>query len=233
MLQIVLLMSVHVSMAQVEMNPNSPNVGLEIISQSKGLLLPRINKPTDVNPPKEGLMIYNKESKTPAFHDGTNWRMVNSSSVSNTNNSDSITYTIVTPFSHLTAGTNILGSIAIAGLREDLIRAVTFQMSKPRDAKTIEFLKFFHDDKANGSNTLVMEVKVFKKGVSTPYFSYKFKKIKLLVYNFSDNNSGNNPIESYTIESKMYGWWDYINNFGVAYDLTNGSPTPINYNTGF
>lgn len=59
--------------SQVEISPTSVNAELRVNSATKGILLPRVNSPSLVNSPEEGLMIYDKATKVPAFHDGAKW----------------------------------------------------------------------------------------------------------------------------------------------------------------
>lgn len=232
LLHIILILLVNIAFAQVEINPSSVNADLNLKSQTKGMLLPRINKPADVNSPQEGLFIYNKELKTPAFHDGSNWRMMNSTAATSTNNADSLTYTIVNGYGNLTTGTNKLESISLGGTYDGLESSNVAQIVKPRDAKTIEFIRFFYDSRANSSsatNTLVIEIKVYKKGTSTPYFSYKYKNVKILALSMGNATGGNSPDDSFTIQSKLFGWYDYATSTGAAYDLSSGTPSFVSY----
>jgi len=231
---ITLILIVNITFAQVEINPSSINADLNLKSQTKGMLLPRINKPADVNSPQEGLFIYNKELKTPAFHDGGSWRMMNSTAASSVNNIDSLTYTIVNGYGNLSTGTNKLESIDLGVTYDGLANSNVVQIVKPRDAKTIEFIKFFYDSRANGSsatNTLVIEIKVYKKGTSTPYFSYKYKNVKILAFNMGNTTGGNSSNESFTIQGKLFGWYDYATSTGIAYDLSSGTPSFISYSS--
>ncbi len=231
LLHITLFLYTGMAYAQIEINPSSINAELNLKSQTKGMFLPRINKPADVNSPQEGILIYNKESKTPAFHDGSNWRMMSSTAVSGTSFGDSTTYTVVSGFSFLTVGTYSLGSISLSGINSELASSNVFQLSKPKDANTIGLIKLFYDGKGNGVNTIVLEIKVFRKGASSPYFSYKFKNMKILVYSMGDNGGSNMITDNYTIQAKLFGWWDYTANAGTAYDFTSGSTTKIDYSS--
>ena len=83
------------AVSQVEISPNSVNAELRVNSSTKGILLPRVNSQSLVNSPEEGLLIYDKATKAPAFHDGAKWNsmMMPMPSVVG---SDSLTYTFLT-----------------------------------------------------------------------------------------------------------------------------------------
>jgi hypothetical protein len=53
-------------------NP-SPNSVLDLTSPDKGLMLPRVNDTTSVSNPSAGLMIYDLNAQSPAFHNGASW----------------------------------------------------------------------------------------------------------------------------------------------------------------
>ncbi len=52
--------------------PNT-NAILDIFSNNKGVLIPRITDTGTVPNPLEGMIIYNKNTKTPYYHNGQQW----------------------------------------------------------------------------------------------------------------------------------------------------------------
>jgi hypothetical protein len=73
--------------------PNS-NAILELASPNKGLLLPRITDTPGIASPAAGMMIYNQNSRSPNYYDGTRWNRVNDPSGNFVPLSGSITYTV-------------------------------------------------------------------------------------------------------------------------------------------
>lgn len=61
--------------AQIEVgtNTSSANAVLDVNSTNKGLILPRLNNTAAINSPTAGLIIYDKATKAPAYHDGKQW----------------------------------------------------------------------------------------------------------------------------------------------------------------
>ncbi len=94
-------------------NPNSNSV-LDLTSPNKGLLLPRVASTSAVSSPTAGLMIYNMNTQSPAFYNGTVWNSL-ASALSGTTG-DSITYTIFGPGNPLfVAGNYKVTSISFGG----------------------------------------------------------------------------------------------------------------------
>ncbi|RYZ33357.1 MAG: hypothetical protein EOP49_36015 [Sphingobacteriales bacterium] len=73
--------------------PNS-NAILELASSNKGLLLPRITDTPGIATPAAGMLIYNQNSRSPNYYDGTRWNRVNDPSGNFVPLSGSITYTV-------------------------------------------------------------------------------------------------------------------------------------------
>ena len=61
-----------VNAQNVGIGTNSPNANaiLDIFSTNKAVLIPRLVDTGNVPNPTEGMMIYNKNTKAPFFHDG-------------------------------------------------------------------------------------------------------------------------------------------------------------------
>jgi hypothetical protein len=230
----VLLFISHFSFAQVEINASSVNAELEVKSQTKGILLPRLNNTEVVTSPEEGLLIYNKASKSPAYHDGAKWSnlMMPMPVISD---EDSLTYNL---FLSLPDGEemslNSISGSASAGGGE----GATFSVSKPKDKNTLLWYRKIYegDGYVNGPEiTMPMPgfpepdllINVYHRGDATPYFSYKFSDLS--ISSMSDGHSKNNPFtgENYTISAGYIGWKDW--DTGETFAIRKGDKTIIPY----
>ncbi len=188
--------------SQVEISPTSLNSELRVNSATKGILLPRVSSPSVVNSPEEGLMIYDKATKSPAFHDGAKWNslMMPMPSVVGT---DSLTYTFLTGFGPLFLTNNPLPMLSMSTGGSfpgapNPISWQSFNFSKILDRNTIGLLNIF-GNKSVATN-MVLEVMVYKKGATLPYFSYKFSNIYVSSVQFVAITGGTANVENYSIE---------------------------------
>ena len=210
--------------AQVELNPNSVNAELRVNSTTKGILLPRINSPNIVSSPQEGLLIYDKSTKAPAFHDGTQWNsMMMMPSVVKT---DSLSYSFLTGFGPLFLINNPLPMLSLSTGGSypgppGNISWQSFSFSKNSDRNTIGLLNIFGNKSL--ATTMVLEVKVYKKGTSLPYFSYKFSNIYVSSVQFGASTVGTSNTEFYSIEPKIYAWKDHVSGFSIGFDTITGT----------
>ena len=128
------------------------NAILDLESTDKGLMLPRLNDTTSVSNPTSGLMIYNNNTSSPAFHNGDNWNTV-ATAVSlpmpPVSIGDSITYTLDGPGNYFVNGTyDVLAfstggsSSARAGFPPPTTISVQdISFTKLRDINSIPFLQ--------------------------------------------------------------------------------------------
>lgn len=227
LLLLTLFLSTKIVSAQVEINPAS-NADLNLKSQTKGMLLPRINKPADISSPAEGTLIYNKESKTPAFHNGTAWNMVATTAATSTVMTDSISYTL----SGFELGFyfnealklnsfNIVGGAVVNQSSTPVLGPVTVQFSKMQDKNSIGFMMNF--TKVHKMTDLVMEVKMFRRGATSPYFSYKIRDF--VISNYQSGVTPTGPEEILTVVARIIGSKDWITSQEWAFNLTTGSST--------
>lgn len=217
----VLCLSAFPANSQVEVRSTSPNSVLDINSSNKAVLLPRINNTNLVNSPEEGLFVYNKASKTPSYHDGVQWNNVGAMMMP-ISEEDSLTYTILSgygpPFG---TGTFDLISIGAAGSSFDVSEPAVFNIEKAIDARTRGFMQMFFDQTTN--NSVSIEVKVYKNGESTHYFSYKLTNLSILAYSFGSSKGGSNTNENYTISAKVYGFRDEATGNSIAWSSITDS----------
>ncbi len=211
--------------SQVEISPTSVNAELRVNSATKGILLPRVNSPSLVNSPEEGLMIYDKATKAPAFHDGAKWNsmMMPMPSVVGT---DSLTYTFLTGYGPLIQINNPLPLLSMSmgasfpGAPNN-ITWQSFNFSKAMDLNTIPLITIFGNKPA--TTNIVIEIKVYKKGTNLHYFSYKFSNIILSSVQFGALTGSTGQVESFSMEAKIFAWKNNITGQSVGFDTTTGA----------
>ncbi len=208
------------SFCQVEISPTSVNAELRINSATKGVLLPRVNNPTVVNSPVEGLLIYDKATKTPSFHNGTQWNTLAVNNAVAALNPDVITYTITNAAGGFTNGTYNLDALSVSG--SGLINT-SFSISKPADINSIAFLNAGIFGKKPETATMVMEVKMYQLGSVNPYYSVKLTDISISVYQFGFPSSTTNQ-ETYIVAAATYGFRDWVNN--ISFGVSGGNVVP-------
>lgn len=218
----IIILCINNSNSQVEVRSTSPNSVLDINSPNKAVLLPRVNNTSLVNSPEEGLFVYNKASKTPSYHDGVQWNSV-ASMMMPTSDTDSLTYTILSGYGPpLPTGTFDLLAINFGTSKYNLADAGYFDMTKLNDPRSIGLMYLFLDQPS--SNSISIEVKVYKNGESTPYFSYKFTNLSIdAISTGSSDGLSNSTVESYTLSAKILGFKDWVNNQNVAWNVDTQS----------
>ncbi len=212
----------HVAIAQVGIGTNSPsaNAALDVSSANKGILLPRVNDTTLVSNPSAGLMIYHKATKSPAFHDGTAWNTVATRTAAITANTDSLTYTITGA-----TGGFVNGTFKIAALSNGISSSGTtsnFQdvsIVKSLDINSIPFTKAVAA--TSPLPGMVIEIKAYVPGASTPYYSIKLSNNQISSYSVGISTNGFGLAEQITINPIIYGYKDWINNVSFSYNISN------------
>jgi hypothetical protein len=196
-------------------NP-SPNAALDINSTNRGLMLPRLGDTTAVNGPSSGLMIFNSNTRTPTFHNGTTWRSM--ARLDNTNtvdaNADSIVYTLLNNTSILAAGPFQMESLSMGGSTGE--EKLTANITIPYHINSVNMQKIFMQKIPVAAE---MEVRIYKRGVATPSYTYKFKNFSILANSFGHSNGNLTPSLSYTIWADKLSYKDVVNNisFGWSY----------------
>ncbi len=213
--------------AQIGIGTNTPsaNAVLDVNSTNKGLMLPRLNSTAAVSSPTAGLMIYDKSTNAPALHDGMQWNKVMMMPMPSVVGTDSLSYAFLTGFGLLFLINNPLPLLSLSvgasypGSPGN-ISWQSFSFSKILDRNTIGLLNIFGNKSA--VTTIVLEVKIYKKGTTTPYFSYKFSNIYVSSVQFGASAGGTANTEFYSIEPKIYAWKDFVTGFSIGFDtVTN------------
>jgi hypothetical protein len=196
-------------------NP-SPNSVLDLTSPDKGLMLPRVNDTTSVSNPSAGLMIYDLNAQSPAFHNGASWNPLAGTSPMSGTTTDSITYSFFGPNSFgpgifsvlaMSYGGSNFGSINNANIQD-------VNISKLQDINSVNFFKEMISGSMNGG----IEFKMYAPGQTTPYFSVKLSNWKVSSVQQS-LASGGEIFESISFTFENIGFKDWINDSGFTFNL--------------
>ena len=186
-----LLLGSHFCKAQaVGIGTSTPSAGaaLDVTSTNKGLLLPRLSDTTAVASPTAGLMIYNNNTKLPAFHNGTAWQSLASMANTNTLATDSLTYSITGPATPAyTSGQFRAAGIAVSsGTPNPGVGGIAGTFSKYLDINSSPLQQMFMLNNLLGT----VEFFYYRQGSATPYKSIKFKTLGFTSFQFGFNDNG-------------------------------------------
>ena len=206
--------------------PNT-NAILDIFSSNKGILIPRIVDTGGVPNPMEGMIIYNKNTKTPYYHNGQQWVSLGGRLPSGVNatSTDRITYMLSGP--------------GFSGVEEQIL-AVSHGVSNPvtigpggatavtPSLSSFNFTKLmdFNSNNINrftiaGSKFASVEIKFYALGQSSPYVSYKFSNFIFESYQVSAAAGSGSAVESVSIAYEIYGFKDWEHNLSFGYNVVS------------
>ncbi|MES2774435.1 MAG: LamG domain-containing protein [Bacteroidota bacterium] len=202
----------------------SINAALDISSTSKGLMLPRLSDTSAVTNPSAGLLIYNNNTREPAFHNGSSWQSFLNPDNSNVidPNSDSIVYVIGPNNAGLAAGPFRVQDIQLGGSFPEPISVSNIVI--PFHLNSIGLQKQLMQET---TITGEMEVRVFKKGSPAARYTYKFTDVTILASSFGNSTGSLAQSVSYTIKANKMSYKDVVNNisFGWRYVAPVGLTT--------
>ena len=208
-----------VTRAQVGIGTTTPstNSALDVSSANKGLMLPRVNDTGTVSNPTAGLLIYNKATKTPAFHNGTEWStLATLTGTTAAASTDSITYTITNAATGFRDGTYPVLNISNGASNPNTAQnqnagSSIFQdlaFVKLLDVNSLAFSKAVAT--ALSQVSMVIEFKMFAKGELTPYYSIKCTNITTNSFNIGLSTSGKGFAEQITISPEIFGYKNWV-----------------------
>lgn len=204
--------------AQVGIGTNnpSPNSVLDLTSPDKGLLLPRVNDTSSVSNPSAGLMIYDINAQSPAFHNGASWNALAGTSPMSGTTTESITYSFFGPNSFEPGIFNVL-AMSYGGSNFGSINDANIQdvnISKLQDINSVNFFKEMISGSMNGG----IEFKMYAQGQATPYYSVKLTNWKVSSVQQSVA-SGGQIFESISFSFENIGFKDWVNDSGFTFNL--------------
>ena len=230
---LIILISVQAVQAQVGIGTASPspNAVLDVSSTTKGLMLPRVSDTLSVRNPSAGLMIFNRKTQSPAIHDGTRWNsLATQSSASAATGADSVTYSIsggiftAGTFGMASVSTGIANPVVVGGGGGGSQGRATFSdvlITKPVDVNSVPFVRAI----SSGSSASVVEIKMFKAGTSTPYYSIKVTNPRITRYDIATGNS-NQLVEQISMAGTIVGFKNLVTGIGFAWDIARNVSVP-------
>ncbi len=189
------------------------------ISNNKGIILPVVPNANTVTNPSEGLILYNQNTKSLNYNNGSKWQNLLSTSLSS--NSDSITYSIVGsnfqagPFPLLSlqhSSQNNRNASNPGSLLSVIVGNLNF--TKLFDANSW----VFNRNVISGAFTQTIEFKFFKPNTALPYYSIKLNDWVVSSYNFNIETSG--VVEQISINFIKISFKNWVTNNGFAYDIS-------------
>jgi type VI protein secretion system component Hcp len=208
----------------------SANAALDVFSNTKGLMLPRLPHSSAVAQPSAGLLIYDKQQQAPAYHDGTRWNtLAKTTGGSTAGQPDSVTYTITAgsggsnPFRTGVFSTIIGISVGASnpGRATGGAGSPNYQdisIAKYLDENSIPFL----DALPVGRLITSIEFKMFVPGAATP--SYSIKISNLIVSSYSTGLGGGGVlVESLTFNATIYGFKNGATGQSTAWNVATNT----------
>ena len=207
--------------------PDSTSI-LDIVSTNKGVLIPRIGDTANVTDPVEGLIIYNKQTKTPYYYNGKKWlSLVGAApgSLSSTS-TDSITYlvtgngfnSIELPVSGLTQGIVNDGISVIGTVSKPVFADFKFAKKPDINSKTFHLRTVYYTAPATAS----IEFKLYAAGAATPYISYRFKNLLFTGINTIVGAGAPTFIETVSFKFSDFGLKNWVTNNGLNFNIATG-----------
>lgn len=212
-----------VNAQNVGIGTSSPNANaiLDISSSNKAVLIPRLIDTGNVPNPTEGMMIYNKNTKAPFFHNGQQWFSLGAR----------------VPSAQPTAGATITYSVVAMGFNQAEFDVLSAQVgmavgisppNPPGPASVSEFVftkqldvnsNWFQFAILKGQFISSIEFKYYSTGSAVPYLSYRFRNVYFTGY--SSSSGGDRPSESVSVNFRYYGFKDWVNNLEFGWDIAN------------
>jgi type VI protein secretion system component Hcp len=214
-----------VAAAQVGIGTTTPgtNSVLDLESNDKGLLLPRLNDTSNVGTPTEGLMIYNRNTKSPSIHNGTSWNtLALNPAMTSGGDKDSVTYSIDGPGSgnYATGEFNVLSLSEGGAAVGSMLSWTDLNFSKLNDANSIPLLKAL----VTGTVVGDIEFMIYESGAATPYYSVKLTAWKVTSVSFSMSSTvEDGKIESISLQGEVIGFKDWLTDDSFSYNLQSGT----------
>ncbi len=208
----------------------SPNAVLDVSSPNKGLMLPRVGDTLSVRNPTAGLMIFDRKTNSPAFHNGSRWNTVATAAAAAPGGRDSLTYTI----SGGTYTAGALGAVDLtwrinnpvlaggggAGQAQGKALFYEIDLTKYLDANTVAFLRAI----AAGTAGSVAEIRVYTAGAALPYFSVKLTSPRIVTYYNFGLRSGR-LLEQISLTGTVFGYKDWVSGVSFGWDTVRNAAT--------
>jgi len=190
--------------------PNS-NAILDVNSTNKGILLPRVPDTSNISNPSAGLFMFNQNTRTPNFHDGTRWQSLNSFASPRT---DSISYSIASVTGDFSVGIFGLTDISHSGTYTTAVSMNTIIITKGYDINSEAFKRGL----AAQQTFPVIEFKLYNAGDVNPYFSVKLTTWHIITESMNYSPADGKLTEQYTLTASLIGFKDWVNNKFFTYN---------------
>ena len=211
--------------------PDSSAV-LDIFSTNKGVLIPRVLDTANVQKPLEGLIIYNKNTKSPFYYDGGRWLSLGARLPTTAGtNTARITYQVtgsgfstteveMFSLSHGASNPTMIGGGGLVPSGTSSLS--TFNFMKELDINS----KSFNLATLLGTKFASIEFKLYETQASTiPYASYRYRNVIFESYQVSGSSGGGSLTESISVAFEIYGFKDWANSQEFGYNVVTQTVT--------
>ncbi|MES2773143.1 MAG: type VI secretion system tube protein Hcp [Bacteroidota bacterium] len=196
---------------------------LDIVSANKGILIPRIVDTTSVTNPVEGMIIFNKSTKTPYYYNGSRWLSLGGMwSTLTAVSTDRITYSVNG------TGFNLL-PYPVTSLTHEVTTELPFGIGGPIGKS--QFADFSFTKKPDRNSTTFnrrvampivltsIEFKVYAAGATNPYISYQLKNIVITGFTSNGATVGDAYVENISLSFENYGFKDWVTGLSFGYNV--------------
>lgn len=182
----------------------SANAVLDVSSNSKGLMLPRLNDTSVVTNPTAGLLIYNQRTKSPNYHNGISWRNLN---ISSFNEDDSVTCDFLLEEDILSYTQEGYRDTDARGIPTGALKVTCTFVKKHDQDNSDEFKNNFYRLSINTFNQI--KFNFYKRNTSEPYYSIRYERglIVRIKENYSENGE---LLETITITAPKITFGDVV-----------------------
>ena len=211
--------------AQVGIGTTTPNNNaiLDLSSNNKALLLPRVADTSLVATPAAGMVVYNQQSHSPNFHDGARWNNLTEAATNSLYGS--MTYTLTgTAAGGIPYETGVLAGIDFSHYSLLPVSQGGGGSGAVQKSDSVTFFKEFDGNsvtlkRAHLAGLIIpsIEIDQFLPN-GTKFYSFKLNNLSVTSQSTFISEKTGKLTEKYTFSAGTIGFKDWINNKSFSYN---------------